>query len=92
MSQRLRILDKPITRREMLNILSIFERQTKEMIWDAMPWYKRLWRKWRVKQAKRRQSRPAESRVTRGETRESQATGRNGTTPMGDFPASGTAS
>ena len=60
------ILGKPVTKKEFLDVLTIFEQNIDRKIWAATPLYVKLWRYFRgPHRAKRRQARLAKADAQR---------------------------
>jgi hypothetical protein len=63
-----RLLSKPVTRRELLDVLDIFERDFNRKLWVLLPWHRKFWRYLRGKlNPKRRKDRPTQGGVARGQ-------------------------
>lgn len=58
-----KILGRPLTVGEFLDVMGTFERQTERKIWEALPWWKKLIRKARAKRIRQSQSRTTRSKT-----------------------------
>ncbi len=92
MSQRLsqrNLLGKPVTRKELLHVLDIFERNMDRKIWDALPFYVKFWRLLTRKKAQKRATKVAQAasaRVARSEASQPATPGPNPEVTVGVEP------
>ena len=70
------ILGKSVTKKELIDVLYLFEQSIDRKIWSVLPWYKKLWRYFRGPyRAQRRQNRLAQKAAQGRAVRERKAGG-----------------